>query len=41
MLNAQNNRLLKAMQIQRRWNYGLTAALVVVTILAIASFWRH
>lgn len=41
MLNAQNNRLLKAMQIQRRWNYGLTAALVIVTILAIASFWRH
>jgi hypothetical protein len=41
MLNAQNNRHLKAMQIQRRWNYGLTAALIIVTILAIASYWRQ
>ena len=41
MLNAQNNRHLKAMQIKRRWNYGLTAALIIVTILAIASYWRQ
>ena len=41
MLNAQNNRHLKAMQVQRRWNYGLTAALIIVTILAIASYWRQ
>jgi hypothetical protein len=40
MLNAQNERHLKAIQIQRRWNYGLTAALVIVAILAIASYWR-
>ena len=41
MLNAQNNRHLQAMQIQRRWNYGLTAALIIVTILAIASYWHR
>jgi len=40
MLNAQNERHLKAIQIQRRWNYGLTTAVVVVAILAIASYWR-
>jgi len=40
MLNAQNERHLKALQIQRRWNYGLTAALVIVAILAIAIYWR-
>jgi hypothetical protein len=40
MLRAQNGRHLKAIQIQRRWNYGLTAALVIVAILAIASYWR-
>jgi hypothetical protein len=40
MLNAQNERHLKAIQIQRRWNYGLTLALVIVAILAIASYWR-
>jgi hypothetical protein len=40
MLKAQNERHLKAIQIQRRWNYVLTAALVIVAILAIASYWR-
>jgi len=40
MLNAQNERHLKAIQIQRRWNYGLTTAVVVVSIVAIASYWR-
>src|SRR5882762_9013753 len=40
MLNAQTQRHLKAIQIQRRWNYGLAAALVIVAILTIASYWR-
>jgi len=41
MLNAQKARHLKAMQIQRRWNYGLTAALVLVTTLVIVVLWRR
>jgi hypothetical protein len=40
MLNAQKGWHLKAMQIQRRWNYGLAAALAIVAIFAIASYWR-
>jgi len=40
MLNTQNEGHLKAIRIQRRWNYGLTAALFIVAILAIASYWR-
>jgi hypothetical protein len=40
MLNAQSERHLKAIKIQRRWNYGMTAALVIVAILVIASYWR-
>jgi hypothetical protein len=41
MLNAQKDRHLKAMELQRRWNYGLTAALaVVVVILAVVLFRR-
>ena len=40
MLNAQNEQHLKAIQIQRRWNYGLTTALIIVAILVIASYWR-
>ena len=40
MLKVQNERHLRAMQIQRRWNYGLTAALVLVAILAVASYLR-
>ena len=39
MLNAQNERHIHAMKIQKRWNYALTAAVVVVTILAIAGYW--
>jgi hypothetical protein len=41
ILNAQSERHLKAIQVQRRWNYGLTAVLVIVSILAIASYWRR
>lgn len=41
MLNAQKERSLKAMQIQRRWNYGLASALVIVAIFVIASYWRR
>lgn len=40
MLQAQNQQLLKALQIQRRWNYGLTAALVVTAIIAVAALVR-
>jgi hypothetical protein len=40
MLNAQNDRYLQAMRTQRRWNYGLAAGIVIVAILAIASYWR-
>lgn len=41
MLNAQKTRHLKAMQLQRRWNYGLAAALVLVAgTLAVVIYWR-
>jgi hypothetical protein len=41
MLNAQKDRHLKAMELQRRWNYGLTAALAVVAVLlAVAIYLR-
>ena len=40
MLNALNERHLKVTKIQRRWNYGLTTALIIVAILVIASYWR-
>jgi len=40
MLNGQRAQHLKAIQTQRRWNYGLTAALVILAILVIASYWR-
>ena len=40
MLRAQNEQLLHTSKIQRRWNYALTAALVVVAILAAAAYWR-
>jgi hypothetical protein len=39
MLNAQKSRHLEAMKIQRRWNYGLTAALVAVAGFAVALYW--
>jgi len=37
MLKAQNERHQRAMQIQRRWNYGLAAGLIVVAILAVVA----
>jgi hypothetical protein len=40
MLNTQKARHLKALQIQRRWNYGLTAALAVMAILAVVVYLR-
>jgi hypothetical protein len=40
MLRAQNEQLLRTIQIQRRWNYGLAGALVVVAILAAAAYVR-
>ncbi len=40
MLKAQNERQLRALQIQRRWNYALAAGLIVVTILAIFALTR-
>ena len=40
MLKAQNDLQLRAMQIQRRWNYALTAAIAIVAILAVAAYLR-
>jgi hypothetical protein len=40
MLESQKKRHLNAIQIQRRWNYGLTAAVILLAIGLIASFWR-
>ena len=40
MLNAQNDRNLQALRIQRRWNYGLAAGLLIVAILALISLSR-
>ncbi len=40
MLNAQKELHQKAMQIQRRWNYGLAATVVIAAIFAIASYWQ-
>jgi hypothetical protein len=39
MLNAQKSRHLEALKMQRRWNYGLTAALVLVAGFAVAVYW--
>jgi hypothetical protein len=39
MLNAQNERHLQTIKIQQRWNYGLTAAVIVLAILlALTQF---
>jgi hypothetical protein len=35
MLNAQNQEHLRAMRIQKRWNYGLAAAVAFLAILCI------
>ena len=40
MLKAHHDRQLRAMQIQRRWNYALTAALVILAIIAVAAYLR-
>jgi hypothetical protein len=40
MLNAQQEQQLKALQAQRRWNYGLAAAVTVIAVLEILSFFR-
>jgi hypothetical protein len=41
MLNTQKARHLEAMQSQRRWNYGLTAAVVILAgILALLIYLR-
>ena len=40
IMNAQNERHLNAMRIQRRWNYGLTATLVLGAILAAVAYLR-
>jgi len=40
MITAQNSRHLRALEIQKRWNYGLTAALVIVTTLAAILYFR-
>src|SRR5689334_13187158 len=40
MINAEKKRHLEAMKIQRRWNYGLTAALLVMAIVGFVIYWR-
>lgn len=40
MLNAEKKRHLEAMKIQRRWNYGLTAALLGMAIVGFVIYWR-
>lgn len=40
LLRSQNDQLLHTVKVQRRWNYGLTAALVIVAILAAAAWFR-
>ena len=40
VLAAQNAKHLHALQIQKRWNYALTAALVVVAIVAAVGLFR-
>ena len=39
ILNAQNERHLRAIKLQQRWNYALAAAVVVVAILAALAYW--
>jgi hypothetical protein len=35
MLNVQKEQRLRALRIQKRWNYGLTAAVVLLAILSM------
>jgi hypothetical protein len=39
MLDAQKAHHLKELQVQRRWNYGLAAALTVISIVAVVVYW--
>jgi hypothetical protein len=40
MLNAQKARHLEAMQLQKRWNYGLAAGLLILGLaLAVVIYW--
>ena len=41
MLNDQSKRHMNALQIQRRWNYGLAAAVIILAIVAIAVLWQR
>ena len=41
LLRVQNEQLLQALKIQRRWNYGLTAACVLIAALAAAAYFHH
>src|SRR3954464_13874538 len=41
MLRAQNEQLLHTIQIQRRWNYGLTGALVIIAVLAALAYFSR
>src|SRR5260370_37854769 len=38
MLRAQNEQLLRTIQIQRRWNYSLAVALVIIPIRDVAAY---
>jgi hypothetical protein len=40
MLNAQNDRHLQTIKLQKKWNYGLTAAVVVLAIGLVVSLIR-
>jgi hypothetical protein len=39
-IQEQNERHLQALRIQRRWNYGLLAGLVVVAVVAMVLYLR-
>jgi hypothetical protein len=39
MLSAEKSRHLEAMRIQRRWNYGLAVAVILVAGFAVALYW--
>jgi len=40
VIKAQNARHLRDLQIQRRWNYGLAAGLIIAVILSIVAWMR-
>jgi hypothetical protein len=39
-ISDQNERNLRALRIQRRWNYGLLAGLVILAVLTVALYLR-